>query len=88
MYCNALVIAANITYWISHNYNRTPLTTHKTDRLFPTTSNSDRPHPHKPDRLFPHIKQRSPITTYKPNHVSMLLFYNEMSYIVQCNDTK
>ncbi|PZO44185.1 MAG: hypothetical protein DCF19_03005 [Pseudanabaena frigida] len=42
----------------------------------------------KPDRLFPQIKQRSPLNTHKPDRLSMLLFYNEMSYIVQCNDTK
>ncbi|WP_271255107.1 hypothetical protein [Pseudanabaena sp. Chao 1811] len=29
-----------------------------------------------------------PLITRKPDRLSMLLFYNEISYIVLCNDTK
>jgi hypothetical protein len=48
---------------ISHTKQRSPLTTHKPDRLFPT-SNSDRPSPPtNPIAYFFNIKQRSPFTT-------------------------
>ncbi|WP_156341558.1 hypothetical protein [Pseudanabaena sp. 'Roaring Creek'] len=71
MYCNALVIAANITYWISHNYNRTPLATHKTDRLFPQIKQRSYSQHPKTNRLFPTSNSDRPSPPAKTDRLSI-----------------
>jgi hypothetical protein len=41
-----------------------------------------------PDRLLPTPNSDRPLLKANPDRVSMLLFYNQIGYIVQCNDTK
>ncbi|MCA6526595.1 MAG: hypothetical protein IM585_02250 [Pseudanabaena sp. M135S2SP2A07QC] len=66
-----LVIMPRFLSKLHCNNSDHPTPPPKPDRLFSTTSNSDRP-----------------LLKANPDRVSMLLFYNEIGYIVQCNDTK
>ncbi|MCL1490120.1 MAG: hypothetical protein M1G31_05075 [Pseudanabaena sp. Salubria-1] len=60
----------------------------KPDRLFPQIKQRSPLHHPTPDRLLPTPNSDRPLLKANPDRVSMLLFYNEIGYIVQCNDTK